>query len=84
MPPSNNGEHFYVGGAPVHKPSYCAFLDVLGFSERIRESYKLGKHDELLGKFHAILGKAIARLKQDCDGTFLYFKSSPGTDSVSC
>lgn len=65
---------------PIHKLSYCAFLDVLGFSERIRESYSDKTHDELLVTFHRILGKAVSRLRRDANASLLYFKSF--TDNV--
>jgi hypothetical protein len=80
MPPTKAKDDFFECGKPIHKTAYCAFLDVLGFSERIRESYKLGTHDSLLASFHSILGKAIGRLKKDSDGSMLYFKSF--TDNV--
>ena len=80
MPPTEAKDDFFENGKPVHKTAYCAFLDVLGFSERIRESYKLGTHDSLLASFHSILGKAIASLKKDSDDSMLYFKSF--TDNV--
>lgn len=34
MQPSRKDDYFEAG-QPVHRTSYCAFLDVLGFSERI-------------------------------------------------
>jgi hypothetical protein len=80
MPTPDPDSPFFKAGKPIHAISYCAFLDVLGFSERIRESYKSKTHDLLLGKFHAILSKAIDRLKKESEETTLYFKSF--TDNV--
>ncbi len=71
---------YFAAGKPVHLLSYCAFLDVLGFSERIRTSYKDDTANTLLERFHRILAKSIARLKEDTDESMLYFKSF--TDNV--
>jgi hypothetical protein len=71
---------YFSAGKPVHRLSYCAFLDVLGFSERIRTSYKDGTANTLLESFHKILAKSIAQLKKDTDESMLYFKSF--TDNV--
>ncbi|MFC3651301.1 hypothetical protein ACFONN_07085 [Dyella humi] len=71
---------YFDGDNPVHKTSYCAFLDVLGFSERISASFKDGCGDELLQKFHAILQNRIDSLKNDSNESLLYFKSF--TDNV--
>ncbi len=71
---------YFSAGEPVHRLSYCAFLDVLGFSERILASYKDGSADELLGKFHKILARGIARFTENTDESMLYFKSF--TDNV--
>jgi hypothetical protein len=58
----NNGESDYFSsfGEPEHRLSYCASLDVLGFSEKIRDSYKDGSANALLKSFHQILAKRIA------------------------
>ncbi|WP_022960746.1 hypothetical protein [Halopseudomonas pelagia] len=71
---------YFSAGKPVHRLSYCAFLDVLGFSERIGASYKDGTADKLLRSFHQILAKSIAQLKESTDESMLYFKSF--TDNV--
>lgn len=71
---------YFLAGKPVHRLSYCAFLDVLGFSERIRDSYKNGSADTLLESFHEILARSIAQIKQSTDESMLYFKSF--TDNV--
>ena len=52
----------------------------MGFSERIRTSYKDGTANALLESFHKILAKSIARLKENTDDSMLYFKSF--TDNV--
>lgn len=71
---------YFSNGKPVHRLSYCAFLDVLGFSERIRASYKDGNANKLLQSFHQILAKSIAQIKEGTDESMLYFKSF--TDNV--
>ncbi|WP_447899148.1 hypothetical protein [Stenotrophomonas maltophilia] len=71
---------YFFDGKPAHRQSFCAFLDVLGFSERISASYKDGSADTLLGSFHQILAKSIAQLKETTDESMLYFKSF--TDNV--
>ena len=71
---------FFFAGKPVHRLSYCAFLDVLGFSERIRASYKDGSADKLLESFHQVLATSIAQFKEDTNESMLYFKSF--TDNV--
>ena len=71
---------YFSAGKPVHRLSYCAFLDVLGFSERVRASYKDGSADKLLKSFHQVLATSIAQFKEDADESTLYFKSF--TDNV--
>ncbi|PFH13337.1 hypothetical protein [Burkholderia sp. JKS000303] len=71
---------YFSAGKPVHRLSYCAFLDVLGFSERIRDSYTDGGADTLLETFHQILAKSIAQIRESTDESMLYFKSF--TDNV--
>jgi len=71
---------YFSAGKPVHRLSYCTFLDVLGFSERIRASYKDGSANKLLESFHKILARSIAELKKSTDESMLYFKSF--TDNV--
>ena len=71
---------YFSAGKPVHRLSYCAFLDVLGFSDRIRDSYKDGSADVLLESFHQVLAKSIAQIKESTDESMLYFKSF--TDNV--
>lgn len=71
---------YFSAGKPVHRLSYCAFLDVLGFSDRILADYKDGGADKLLESFHKILAKSIAQFKKSTHGSMLYFKSF--TDNV--
>lgn len=68
-------DDYLENGQPVHRLSYCAFLDVLGFSARIRASYKDKTANELLRQFHAIFERRINRLKSEVDESLLYFKS---------
>ncbi|MEQ1977444.1 MULTISPECIES: hypothetical protein [unclassified Xenorhabdus] len=71
---------YFYSGMPVHRMSYCAFLDVLGFSERIRTSYEDGTEDILLMDFHQILARSIDKFKENTSESMLYFKSF--TDNV--
>lgn len=75
MPRHSEKDDYLEAGKPVHRLSYCAFLDVLGLSERIRASYKNKAADKLLQEFHAIFKRRISRLKSDVDESLLYFKS---------
>lgn len=71
---------YFENGKPVHKLSYCAFMDVLGFSARVSSSYENDSADDLLKSFHEILGKSITQFKEYTDESMLYFKSF--TDNV--
>lgn len=71
---------YFSAGKPTHRLSYCAFLDVLGFSERIRASYSDGSEDLLLQTFHDILAKSVAQFNESANDSMLYFKSF--TDNV--
>jgi hypothetical protein len=73
-------DDYFEAGKPIHKTSYCAFLDVLGFSERIKDSFKEKKGNRLLRTFHTILSKRIKALKADTSDSLLYFKSF--TDNI--
>lgn len=75
MPIHHGKDDYLDAGKPVHRLSYCAFLDVLGFSARIRESYKNKTANKLLQEFHAIFDKRIDKLKSEVDKSLLYFKS---------
>lgn len=73
-------DDYFEKGEPIHRISYCAFMDVLGFSAQISESFDNNRGDELLRKFHAILSERISEMKKEQDETLLYFKSF--TDNV--
>lgn len=73
-------DDYFENHKPVHRTSYCAFLDVLGFSDRITDSFKEKKGNQLLQEFHAILAKRIKSLQSDTDDSLLYFKSF--TDNI--
>ncbi len=75
MPAHSEKDDYFEAGKPVHRLSYCAFLDVLGFTERIRMSYKSKTGDKLLQEFHGIFERRITRLKSDTDESLMYFKS---------
>lgn len=72
--------YFFKDGKPIHRLSYCAFLDVLGFSERIQESSNNDKHNELLQEFHDIFEKMLSSLEESTTDSLLYFKSF--TDNI--
>ncbi|MDM8752799.1 hypothetical protein [Morganella morganii] len=76
----NRKNDYFHNGKPIHRKSYCAFLDVLGFSARISASYINGTEDALLAEFHHILTKSLSSLEEDTDESMLYFKSF--TDNV--
>lgn len=67
--------YYMEGDRPVHRLSYCAFLDVLGFSDSIEASYKDGVQDDLLYRFHAVFKRHLDKIKHDSSDSFLYFKS---------
>ncbi|PTU27719.1 hypothetical protein [Stenotrophobium rhamnosiphilum] len=68
-------------GKPVHRKSYCAFLDVLGFSDRIKENAKsVANANALLQTFHDILTTQLKSLEEETTWSKLYLKSF--TDNV--
>lgn len=73
-------DDYFCNGKPIHRQSYCAFLDILGFSAKINESYKNNTENELLRDFHDILSKMINELKEQAEDSMFYFKSF--TDNV--
>jgi hypothetical protein len=75
MPTDHAKDDYLENGQPIHRLSYCAFLDVLGFSARIRASYKDKTANALLRQFHAIFKRRVSQLESDVDGSLLYFKS---------
>lgn len=69
-------KNFYMkAGKPAHELSYCAFLDILGFSARTRESYQNKSHDALLREFHETFAEVTAELKNQTTYSPLYYKS---------
>lgn len=68
-------EDFFENGKPIHRFSYCAFLDLLGFSARTRASYKNNSGNQLLQDFHKIFSNQIVRMKGQTKESLLYFKS---------
>jgi hypothetical protein len=67
--------NYIEGTKPVHRLSFCAFLDVLGFSARISESYTLGTGNNLLQEFHSTFGEVTSKLKDQAKDAPLYYKS---------
>nr|DAE65491.1 MAG TPA: hypothetical protein [Caudoviricetes sp.] len=76
----NKKNDYFHNGKPIHRKSYCAFLDVLGFSARTSASYINGTEDTLLAEFHHILTESLSSLEEDTDESMRYFKSF--TDNV--
>ena len=77
---SYKSQFFDDDGNPIHKLSYCAFLDVLGFSALISESFEQGKENELLKNFHAEISKRIETMNSDSENSLIFFKSF--TDNI--
>jgi hypothetical protein len=71
----NQKTDYLEAGKPVHRLSYCAFLDILGFSARLRASYRANEEDDLLQQFHKIFDRRINSLKSEVNESLLYFKS---------
>lgn len=69
-------QDFYLKkGNPVHHKSYCAFLDILGSTNRIRASYEKGTANDLLQEFHAILKKWVMKFDDVSHETPLFYKT---------
>lgn len=68
-------DDYIVEGNPVHRISFCAFLDVLGFSARIRESYAQENGDSLLQEFHSTFAEVTSTLRDQAKESRLYYKS---------
>lgn len=68
-------DDYLENGQPVHRLSYCAFLDVLGFSARIRSSYENDMGDKLLREFHGIFSNCLDKIKSEAGQSILYFKT---------
>ncbi len=61
----NSTRNFYFrDDLPTHHQSYCAFLDVLGFSDQITESHLKNTHNSLLNQFHQTLNESIQLLNE--------------------
>jgi len=85
MNDSNNAKNdFFEADRPVHKLSYCAFLDVLGFSDRIKESAENNERDKLLQEFHSIFKEMINQLEEETKDSLLYFKSFTDNVLLAC
>jgi hypothetical protein len=61
--------------APAHTSSYCAFLDVLGFTQSIKVHTKAGTHNALLQRFNATLEREIGWFDAQKSGTSLAYKT---------
>lgn len=67
---------FFDGETPQHHFSFCAVLDVLGFRERMIQSFVDGTQDQLLGIFHRAWKARVEESKKEADdGGGFYFKS---------
>lgn len=78
--PTRTKDDYFEFGKPVHKTSYCAFLDVLGFTARIEKSFEENRGNSLLQEFHEVLARQIKTIQEDTDESLLYFKSF--TDNI--
>ncbi|MBF0549085.1 MAG: hypothetical protein HQK60_00990 [Deltaproteobacteria bacterium] len=78
----NRRNHYFKDGKPQHELSYCAFLDVLGFSDRIKDSFSGKNPNALLEKFHKILSDRIEAL--NAHTSFLYFKAFTDNVILAC
>ncbi|WP_321897516.1 hypothetical protein [Burkholderia cepacia] len=57
---------YFLAGKPVHQLSYCAFLDVPGFSDRIRASLKiLVKHRFANAVFAMNMKRMLVQINSD-------------------
>lgn len=68
-------DDYFKDGKPVHLLSYCAFLDILGFSAKIRESYKVKKGNSLLRDFYSIFQERLEKIRSESESSLLYFKT---------
>jgi hypothetical protein len=66
---------YFENGKPTQSLSYCAFLDILGFRERILAGERSGGSDELFQRFHSILENRLKALSAECRETHMEMKS---------
>jgi hypothetical protein len=66
---------YFQDGKPVHRRSFCAFLDILGFSESIIEAHKAATSDELLQSFHEIFSAHVKDFEAKAKDDLLFFKT---------
>lgn len=71
----NDPVSYHHHGKPVHERSYCAFLDVLGFSDAIVQTTKNKTHDKLLERFHQIFREQLEWFRGQRDDGLLFFKT---------
>lgn len=72
---SRKKEHYFKNGLPVHRTSFCAFLDVLGFSQRMKKSYTNGSANSLLQQYHQIFSSRQEHFQTERLDPYFYFKS---------
>ena len=65
---------YFDGNTPIHKLSYCAFLDVLGFKHKIEDSYEQNSSEQLLQEYYQIFNGQIEKIKADTNDCWLFFK----------
>lgn len=75
---------YYKNGKPVHERSYCAFLDILGFSDSILAATTTGSHDALLGRFQRIFQEQLAWFRTRHKSGLLYFKTFSDNILIGC
>lgn len=67
-------KYFDAAGNPVIKISMCAFIDVLGFSDKMRFSFNNGTAEELFGRFYAATLKEVKKLNAESKDSLLHVK----------
>ncbi len=61
--------------------SYCAFLDILGFTKKIQDSFKNGTHDYVFDQFYRSVVKKIENIRKEHeDKYFIHIKTF--TDNI--
>lgn len=67
-------------GKPELKISFCAFMDVLGFSEEIKTSFANKTHQELFQRFQKAISREFKNITPDHDDSLFQLKAF--TDNI--
>lgn len=73
-------DYFDEKGIPQLKLSYCVFIDVLGFNQRMEDSFNNGEGKTLFREFYSTISKEIEELKEGSDDLSFYLKAF--TDNI--